>query len=94
MPAKIVRSAPRPPFGLPERPVMRRQLASVLWQGRRTQILTPVRESSGESRVNAAEAFAGNRREPYGSHSQFYAYRRSVTSAMMRTITNSKERAP
>ena len=50
MPAKMAKSAPRPPFGLPERPVMRRQLASVLWQGRKTPILTPVRESSGESR--------------------------------------------
>jgi len=47
---KMARSAPRPLFGLPERPVMRRHLASVLWQGRKTPILTTVRESSGESR--------------------------------------------
>ena len=45
MPAKMARSAPRPPFGLAEQPVMRRHLASVLWQGRKTPILTPVRES-------------------------------------------------
>jgi len=29
MPAKMARSAPRPPFGLAEQPVMRRHLASV-----------------------------------------------------------------
>jgi hypothetical protein len=40
MPAKMARSAPRPPFGPPELPVMRRHLASVLWQGRKTPILT------------------------------------------------------
>ena len=51
MPAKMVTSAPRPPSRLPERPVMCRQLASVLWQGRKTPILTPVRELSGESRL-------------------------------------------
>ena len=53
MPAKMARSAPRPSSRLPERPVMRRQLASVLWQGRKMPILSPVRESSGESRLRS-----------------------------------------
>jgi hypothetical protein len=53
MPAKIARSAPRPPFGLPELTVaVRTSLLSCRKAGK-TRIFTPVPESSGESRVYA-----------------------------------------
>src|SRR5450830_1382613 len=51
MPAKMARSAPRPPFGLPEVTVaVRTSLLSCRKAGK-TPIFTPVRESSGESRL-------------------------------------------
>ena len=51
MPAKIARSAPRPPFGLPELTVaVRTSLLSCRKAGK-TRVFTPVREPSGESRL-------------------------------------------
>jgi hypothetical protein len=59
MPAKMARSAARPPFGLPERPVSvgtsRRSCGKTV----KRQYLPPVRESSGESR------FKGNRHDAH-----------------------------
>ena len=68
MPAKMARSTPRPPSRLPERPVMRRQLASVLWKGRKMPILTPVRESSGESQLISILRESGTRQYRQGLH--------------------------
>src|ERR1035437_3309623 len=51
MPTKVARSAPRPPFGLPELTVaVRTSLLSCRKAGK-TRVFTPVRESSGESRL-------------------------------------------
>ena len=56
MPAKIGRSAPRLPLGLPELTVaVRTSLLSCRKAGK-TRIFTPVRESSGESRIQRASA--------------------------------------
>ena len=61
MPAKIARSAPRPPFGLPELTVaVRTSLLSCRKAGK-TRVFTPVRESSGESRLNLTQPAATNR---------------------------------
>ena len=54
MPAKIARSAPRPPFGLPEVDGSRPNLASVLQEGRKNANIHassgphPVRENPGK----------------------------------------------
>ena len=51
MPAKMARSAPGPLFGLPEVTVaVRTSLLSCRKAGN-TRVFTPVRESSGESRM-------------------------------------------
>ena len=50
MPGKMARSAPRPPFGLAAVPATV-GTSRLLRQGRNTRILTPVWESSGESRI-------------------------------------------
>ena len=53
MPAKIARSAPRPPFELPKVMVAVRTSPLSCWKAGKTRIFTPVRESSGESRMIA-----------------------------------------
>jgi hypothetical protein len=50
MPAKMARSAPRPPFGLPEVTEAVRASLLTCWKDGNTQVFTPVRGSSGESR--------------------------------------------
>jgi hypothetical protein len=52
MPAKIARSAPRPPFELPKVMVAVRTSPLSCWKAGKTRIFTPVRESSGESRID------------------------------------------
>ena len=54
MPAKIARSAPRPPFWLPEMSVAVRTSRLSCRKAGKTRIFTPVRESSGESRLMLA----------------------------------------
>ena len=51
MPAKIARSAPRPPFELPKVMVAVRTSPLSCWKAGKTRF-TPVRESSGESRFS------------------------------------------
>jgi hypothetical protein len=52
----MARSAPRPPFGLPELTVaVRTSLLSSRKAGK-TRVFTPVRESSGESRISPKSA--------------------------------------
>ena len=53
MPAKIARSAHRPPFELPKVMVAVRTSPLSCWKAGKTRIFTPVRESSGESRFMA-----------------------------------------
>ena len=48
MPGKMARSAPRPPFGLPEVPVAVRTSRLSCRKAGKARIFTPVRESSGE----------------------------------------------
>src|SRR5437660_4581721 len=57
MPVKIARSAPRPSFGLPELLVVHPTSRQSCCKAGKARIFTPVRESSGESRVNATEQF-------------------------------------
>ena len=52
MPAKIARSAPRPPFELPKVMVAVRTSPLSCWKAGKTRIFTPVRESSGKSRID------------------------------------------
>ena len=52
MPAKIARSAHRPPFELPKVMVAVRTSPLSCWKAGKTRIFTPVRESSGESRLS------------------------------------------
>jgi hypothetical protein len=51
MPVKITRSAPRPSFGLPEPLVGIHTSRQSCCKAAKARIFTPVRESSGESRV-------------------------------------------
>ena len=51
MPAKMSRSAPRPPFRLREVSIAVRTLRLSCRKAGKAPIFTPVRESSGESRV-------------------------------------------
>ena len=51
MPGKMARSAPRPPFGLPEVLVAVRTSRLSCRKAGKARIFTPVRESSGESRL-------------------------------------------
>ena len=52
MPAKMSRSAPRPPFRLREVSIAVRTLRLSCRKAGKAPIFTPVRESSGESRLN------------------------------------------
>ena len=54
MPAKIASSAPRPPFELPRVMLAVRTSPLSCWKAGKTRIFTPVRESSGESRLKRA----------------------------------------
>ena len=72
MPGKIARSAPRPSFGLPELLVAihtSRRLAS---KAGKSRIFTPVRESSGESRLRtrSRSAISAGARSGAGSTSR------------------------
>ena len=58
MPAKIARSAHRPPFELPKVMVAVRTSPLSCWKAGKTRIFTPVRESSGESRFKAVAQHA------------------------------------
>jgi Transposase DDE domain group 1 len=60
MPGKMARSAPRPPIGLPEVAVRTSCLSSR--EAGKALIFTPVRESSGESRVNTRPHACAERR--------------------------------
>ena len=51
MPVKIARSAPRPSFGLPELLVAIHTSRQSCCKAAKARIFTPVRESSGESRL-------------------------------------------
>src|SRR6266446_4030857 len=51
MPVKIARSAPRPSFGLPELLVAIHTSRQSCCKAGKARIFTPVRESSGESRI-------------------------------------------
>jgi hypothetical protein len=51
MPVKIARSAPRPSFGLPELLVAIHTSRLSCCKAGKARIFTPVRESSGESRI-------------------------------------------
>jgi hypothetical protein len=53
MPVKIARSAPRPSFGLPELLVAIHTSRQSCCKAGKARIFTPVRESSGESRLKA-----------------------------------------
>ena len=53
MPAKMARSAPRPPFGLPDAPVAVRTSRLSCGKAGKARIFTPVWDSSGESRSRA-----------------------------------------
>jgi hypothetical protein len=55
MPAKMARSAPRPPFGLPERPVSVGTSRRSCGKAVKPRIFTPVQKSPGESRLNMIE---------------------------------------
>src|SRR4029077_6665999 len=55
MPAKMSRSAPRPPFRLREVSIAVRTLRLSCRKAGKAQIFTPVREPSGESRLNSVE---------------------------------------
>jgi hypothetical protein len=54
MPGKMARSDPRPSFGLPELLVAIHTSRQSCCKGGKTRIFTPVRESSGESRLNGS----------------------------------------
>jgi hypothetical protein len=56
MPVKIARSAPRPSFGLPELLVAIHISRQSCCKARKARIFTPVRESSGESRLKSYTA--------------------------------------
>jgi hypothetical protein len=55
MPAKIARSAARPPFGLPEMLVAVHTSRLSCREAEKAPIFTPVQESSGESKVNRGD---------------------------------------
>src|SRR6476660_1721003 len=66
MPAKMSRSAPRPPFRLREVSIAVRTLRLSCRKAGKAPIFTPVRESSGESRIKALSRIterAGDRQE-------------------------------
>jgi hypothetical protein len=54
MPAKMARSAPRPPFGLPELTIAVHTSLLSCRKARKTRVFTPVRESSGGSRYKSS----------------------------------------
>src|SRR6266852_7187832 len=55
MPVEIARSAPRPSFGLPELLVAIHTSRQSCCKAGKARIFTPVRESSGESRMSCLE---------------------------------------
>jgi hypothetical protein len=59
MPVKIVRSAPRPSFGLPELLVAIHTSRQSCCKAGKARIFTPVRESSGESRLSCHGKHSG-----------------------------------
>ncbi len=58
MPVKIARSAPRPSFALPELLVAIHTSRQSCCKAEKARIFTPVRESSGESRLKDVRAGA------------------------------------
>jgi hypothetical protein len=58
MPAKIARSAARPPFGLPEMLVAVHTSRLSCREAEKAPIFTPVQESSGESKLILSRADA------------------------------------
>ena len=58
MPAKMSRSTPRPPFRLREVSIAVRTLRLSCRKAGKAPIFTPVRESSGESRLKAINQIA------------------------------------
>jgi hypothetical protein len=54
MPGKMTRSTPRPAFGLRELLVAIHTSRQSCYEAGKARIFTPVRESSGESRLNTA----------------------------------------
>jgi hypothetical protein len=61
MPGKMARSDPRPSFGLPELLVAIHTSRQSCCKGGKARIFTPVRESSGESRVRVRFSIFGGR---------------------------------
>jgi hypothetical protein len=61
MPAKIARSAARPPFGLPEMLVAVHASRLSCREAEKAPIFTPVQESSGESKIEGAALKIGGR---------------------------------
>ena len=61
MPVKIARSTPRPSFGLPEPLVGIHTSRQSCCKAAKARIFTPVRESSGESRIKMTKAKRGAR---------------------------------
>jgi hypothetical protein len=68
MPGKMVQSAPRPPFGLPKMPVAIHTSRQCCREAGKARILTPVWESSGESRLMMRVSGAINRASNYSIH--------------------------
>ena len=65
MPGKMARSAPRPPFGLPDALVAVHTSRLSCRKAGKARIFTPVRESSGESQFkNEEEKSKGQARVP------------------------------
>jgi hypothetical protein len=58
MPAKIARSAPRPPFGLPELTVAVRTSLLSCWKAGKTRVFATVLEASGEARLRCLRDIA------------------------------------
>ena len=52
MPERMARSDPRPPFGLPEMPVASGTSRLSCGKPRESRVFTPIRESSGKSRLH------------------------------------------
>jgi hypothetical protein len=59
MPVKIARSAPRPSFGLPELLVAIHTSRQSCYKAGKARIFSPVRESSGESRLSCVNMSSG-----------------------------------
>jgi hypothetical protein len=68
MPAKMARSAPRPPSGLPEVAVAVRIALLPCREPGKSRISKPVRESSGESRIERIREGVSNYRATRSVH--------------------------